>query len=139
MSVDESFAPTVELSTQDIADNILDELASAVMKDEDEKTARIITTKAAFHAVETIRMFFMQQDNSLVALTKLNIVENHVEPFAINVPKVPKQLTNFSSQDATLLNEEGSQETRVWGPLSLSFPPETMYSSLTHINTHLFD
>jgi hypothetical protein len=46
-----------------------------------------ITTKAASQAVETLQMFCMQQADSSDTLTKLNIIENCVDDFAIKVPK----------------------------------------------------
>lgn len=89
LSVDETFVPTEELSTQDIAQNILEERADAEEEEEEEtgNPAPKITTKAASQAVETLLIFFMQQADSCAALTKLNFIENLVDDFAIKVPK----------------------------------------------------
>lgn len=94
LSVDETFVPTEELSIQGIAQNILEERAGAEEEEgETRNPAPKITTKAASQAVETLQMFFMQQADSSDTLTKLNIIENRVEDFAI---KVTKQCTIHS-------------------------------------------
>lgn len=101
LSLDDSCVPTAELSTQDIAQDIVGE-KETVEEQEDEigDPTPMVTTKAASDAVKTLRMFLMQQPDSSPALTKLNYFENIVDDLAINITKQTKIDSFFKPNDS---------------------------------------
>ena len=101
LSLDDSCVPTAELSTQDIAQDILGE-KETVEEQEDEigDPTPMVTTKAASDAVKTLRMFLMQQPDSSPALIKLNYFENIVDDLAINITKQTKIDSFFKPNDS---------------------------------------